>query len=161
MKNQSFAARARVGIAAGGALVIAAFALTAFSAGNVANAAKPDAAEAGAVGQDAAAYSPDSLYAFHADGLGLDFSTIDEVSYNTCVASGCHGAWEDVVASTDALFERLGQISDGNPHYAHATNAYACGDCHGLTTASELVCNKCHIFAVPEGWTEPDKTTTN
>lgn len=106
-------------------------------------------------------YSADSLYAHHADTMGLDFSGITEVSYETCVSSGCHGDWDKIVADTDAMFAGLGQITDANPHDSHATNAFACSDCHSLTETSNLICNQCHIFTVPEGWTEPEKTGTN
>ncbi len=98
-----------------------------------------------------------SVMAYHTT-LGLDMSAITEVSIDAC--SACH-SWDKVVASTVDMWEGLGQITDANPHDSHATNAFACGDCHKLYEPQVNVCDQCHIFPSPEGWVEKDKTSTN
>ncbi len=98
-----------------------------------------------------------SLVAVH-EAIGQDISNLTEASIEQC--SSCHD-WEETVEQTDALWAGLGQISDANPHYSHATNAFVCGDCHRMSEAQVNVCNQCHIFESPDGWLEKDKTTTN
>jgi hypothetical protein len=107
-------------------------------------------------------YSSDSLTAYHTK-LGLNYSTVTEVSVASCTnGSGCHkGSWDSVVKSTDAMWAGICQVGAANPHYSHVTNAIKCSDCHSLTATSTLVCNQCHVFDLPDGWVEPDKTTTN
>lgn len=105
-------------------------------------------------------YAAGSVYGYHTDVLKLDFSAVTEVSYASCIESGCH-SWDKVVASTEGMFPGLGQITDANPHAAHATNAYLCSDCHSLNGVSILTCDSCHIFTAPEGWDEPSKMYTN
>lgn len=106
---------------------------------------------------DTGAAAEGSLVAVH-EAIGQDISGVTEVSIEQC--SSCH-AWEKAVEKTDALWEGIGQISDANPHFSHATNAFECSDCHSLTESQVNVCNQCHIFESPEGWVDKDKTTTN
>lgn len=92
--------------------------------------------------------------------MGQDFSTVSDVSIETCTST-CHGgSWDSVVDKTDALWAGFGQIPDANPHYAHATNAFECSDCHSLTDTSVNQCNGCHNFETPSTWIDKDPTTT-
>lgn len=99
-----------------------------------------------------------SLLAVH-DDAGINISAIvKEVSYTTCTT--CHD-WDETVAATEDMWPGLGQITPANPHAAHATNAFACADCHAMDEPQVNVCNQCHIFESPEGWVEKSKLTTN
>lgn len=104
-------------------------------------------------------YAEGSLAAQHA-ARGIDFSNVTEVSIEQCAP--CHGgSWEAIQQVTTDMWKGVGQISDANPHQAHATNGYVCSNCHNLTDGPSVQqCNGCHAFGVPEGWTEKDPTTT-
>lgn len=105
--------------------------------------------------------APDSLVAYH-EALGQDFSAVTDVSVASCTSqSACHsGNWEHIVEQTDELWEGFGQIPAANPHYAHATNGFACVDCHSLEGQSVNQCNGCHNFASPSTWIDKDPLTT-
>lgn len=55
--------------------------------------------------------------------------------------------WEAIKAAT----EDWGGASGANPHASHQGLA-DCRDCHDMHGTSELSCNACHSFAMPEGW---------
>ena len=59
----------------------------------------------------------------------------------------CHERDEIVAATTDVLGS-----SGANPHAAH--QATECGDCHSAHGTSKVMCNSCHVFEVPEGWSQ-------
>ena len=104
--------------------------------------------------------SPDAsggLVAMH-ETLGVDISSITDISYDTC--GTCHGDYQTIRARTEAIWPGIGQISDANPHTAHASNSLACSDCHSLTSEQVNVCNQCHDFEDPSGWVDMDSTTT-
>lgn len=118
---------------------------------------EPSASEATA----STSYAENSLAGQH-EARGTDISNLADVSVETCTATGCHGgSWDAVVEETDAIWEGLGQIGEANPHAAHATNGYACSDCHSLFDgASVNQCNGCHAFETPDGWEDKDPTST-
>lgn len=145
------------------AAVLAAAALMGGAVGVVgASAATGGASEqAGQAASEQAAgdYAEGSVKANHA-ALGVDLAGVTEVSIEQC--SPCHGgSWEAIQETTVDMWEGVGQISDANPHEAHATNGYVCSSCHKLTEGPSVQqCNGCHAFGVPEGWLEKDPTTT-
>lgn len=99
-----------------------------------------------------------SLVAYH-ESIGLDISGLTEVSYEAC--SECHGDVDEIRAETEDMWAGIGQISDANPHASHASNAFECTDCHVMTESAQVnVCNQCHEFVSPEGWTDMDPKTT-
>lgn len=65
-----------------------------------------------------------------------------------CATSGCHN-WSDVVAAT----ENWGGEPGVNPHLSHQGEAIDCSNCHSAHGASNMYCNTCHDYKVPEGWT--------
>jgi hypothetical protein len=105
--------------------------------------------------------SPDAskgLVAMHKT-LGVDISSITEISYDTC--GTCHGDYQAIRARTEGIWPGIGQISDANPHTAHASNSLTCSDCHSLNSEQVNVCNQCHDFQDPSGWVDMDCTTTS
>ncbi len=65
-----------------------------------------------------------------------------------CATSGCHN-WSDVVAAT----EDWGGQPGVNPHLSHQGEAIDCSNCHSAHGQSNMYCNTCHDYQVPEGWT--------
>ena len=131
-------------------------------------ACSPDAADEGAAGGDAATAvagpetaTEDSLYAYHT-ALNQDWSNVAEVSVATCTSEpACHGgSWDEVVAETEAMWEGVGQITDANPHSAHAFSGYTCESCHSLYETNINQCNGCHNFDSPANWIDKDPMTT-
>ncbi len=122
--------------------------------------ASPELSDTGNAGDSSAIeYSDDSIIAAH-EQRGTDLSALEEVSIESCTANGCHGgSWEALVEENEAMWKGIGQISDANPHAAHASNAYECADCHSLGGTSVNQCNGCHVFPSPDSWTDKDKTT--
>lgn len=58
--------------------------------------------------------------------------------------------WDDIVATT----ANWGGEEDVNPHDSH-NGAEECYTCHSSHKTSTFACNKCHGWAVPEGWDVP------
>lgn len=111
-------------------------------------------------GSGSGKYAADSLYALH-ESFGVDITMIEEVTVASCTSAGCHGGdWQAIVEKGEGMFKGIGQIPDANPHFAHATNAYECGECHSLEGTSILMCDECHNFAAPEGWDTKDPRST-
>lgn len=126
-------------------LALAAGCSPASSGSSSGSAAKSDAAEG-------------SLVAYH-QGIGQDISNVTEVSFESCAP--CHGDADTIRSKTDDLWKGIGQISDANPHESHATNALECSDCHTLSSGPQVnVCNQCHEFDTPDGWTDMSSQTT-
>lgn len=99
-----------------------------------------------------------SLVAVHEE-LGMDISSIEEVSWSTC--EPCHGDYQAIREATDAMWPAIGQITEANPHKSHASNALECEDCHTLSDGPQVnQCAVCHNFEAPEGWVDREPTTT-
>ena len=67
-----------------------------------------------------------------------------------CAKSGCH-EWADVVAAT----QDWGGEAGVNPHKSHQGEAIDCSNCHSAHGTSNLFCNTCHDYRLPDGWQSP------
>jgi len=108
------------------------------------------------------AFAGDSTIGYH-QALVADLSVFTDVSLETCTTTpGCHdGGIEALRMATDGFWEGIGQIGSANPHFAHASNAYECRNCHTLSEGPRInQCNGCHNFDSPVGWMDKDSTTT-
>lgn len=151
MKKHTSKASARLIALTSTFVLCAVFALAACS---------PSTELAGESESAAVEYSEGSVIAYH-EALGKDTSTFTEVSWSTCATeAACHGSMDEVIEETEDMFEGTGQIPAANPHFAHASNAFECSDCHSLTSASTLMCNECHNFELPSEWVGKDPRTT-
>ncbi|NPD31168.1 histamine H3 receptor [Eggerthellaceae bacterium zg-1084] len=106
--------------------------------------------------------------AYETDGQGMLVGQGISFDYRKCAKSGCHD-FEKITASTADWGGQKGV----NPHFNHqfyggddsgaqvagSMGAYAmdCSYCHSSHGTSQMWCNGCHDFAVPEGWTNPGK----
>lgn len=130
----------------------------------IAGCATPEASgdasgDGGAALADTSNAAEGSVIAYH-EALGQDVSTFTEVSTEVC-ASACHGgSWDAIVESTDAMWPGIGQITEANPHDAHASGGYTCESCHSLEGTSIVQCNGCHNFEAPANWDNKDPLTT-
>ena len=87
-------------------------------------------------------------YEVDADGsLAPQLITADK---KMCATAGCHD-WDEVVAATEDWGGRTG----ANPHKSHQGEAIDCSDCHSVHGQSNMYCNTCHNWEVPQGWTSP------
>lgn len=66
-----------------------------------------------------------------------------------CLRSGCHNQ-ADIVAAT----QNWGGQAGVNPHDSHL-GTVQCSNCHSSHGTSNLMCNSCHDWQVPEGWNNP------
>lgn len=69
-----------------------------------------------------------------------------------CATAGCHD-WNDVVAAT----ENWGGQPGVNPHKSHQGEAIDCENCHSVHGTSQMYCNACHDWQVPDSWGQPAK----
>ncbi len=68
-----------------------------------------------------------------------------------CTNGACHNM-DDVKAAT----ANWGGEEGVNPHDSHQGTLY-CSDCHSVHGTSNLYCNACHDWKVPDGWTSASK----
>lgn len=67
-----------------------------------------------------------------------------------CATSGCHDLDRVVAATQD-----WGGQPGVNPHSSHQGEAIDCSNCHGVHGSSNMYCNTCHDYKVPDGWENP------
>lgn len=68
-----------------------------------------------------------------------------------CASSGCHDM-DKVIAST----QDWGGVQGVNPHSNHQ-GSLDCSNCHSAHGTSNMYCNTCHDWEVPQGWTSQQK----
>lgn len=104
--------------------------------------------------------SPASIVGYH-EAVGSEVDMSLGMSFASCgQASPCHEGYEQIVEESEAMWEGIGQIGEANPHASHASNAYECADCHSETGDPVNQCNTCHDFESPDGWQDPDPSTS-
>ncbi|MGV8082103.1 MAG: cytochrome c3 family protein [Coriobacteriia bacterium] len=69
-----------------------------------------------------------------------------------CLRDGCHTN-DDIVKATD----NYGDEEGVNPHNSHQ-GQIDCYNCHSVHGTSEMYCNSCHSWEIPEGWENPGQS---
>ncbi|MEG0071442.1 MAG: cytochrome c3 family protein [Raoultibacter sp.] len=68
-----------------------------------------------------------------------------------CASSGCHD-----MAKVTASTQDWGGVAGVNPHNSHQ-GQLDCSNCHSVHGTSNMFCNTCHDWKVPQGWTSQKK----
>jgi nitrate/TMAO reductase-like tetraheme cytochrome c subunit len=74
-----------------------------------------------------------------------------EVSADEAFCGRCHD-----MAAVEESTRDWGGVAGVNPHLSHA-GSVQCQNCHSAHGTSNMWCNTCHDWKVPEGWTSAGK----
>ena len=87
---------------------------------------------------------------FEVDENGMIATVGVTADSKMCATPECHD-FSEVIAAT----EDWGGQAGVNPHTSHQGTAIDCSNCHGAHGQSNMYCNTCHDYEVPEGWSSP------